>query len=111
VPTENTLDRGTTTLPRLLYERLDEFGTDFAIIYPTAGLRVPRIGDDGSPAVPPARTVDGMNILFIRSFAVIPPDPPKHCRAPSNQGSVTADPGGEASAQTKSSWPFSFRRC
>src|SRR5206468_5628851 len=43
---ENTLDRATAMIPRLLYERLDEFGTDFAIIYPTAGLRVPRIGDD-----------------------------------------------------------------
>jgi hypothetical protein len=33
-------------MPRLLHERLDEFGTDFAIIYPTAGLRVPRFVDD-----------------------------------------------------------------
>ena len=45
---ENTLDRATAMMPRLLYERLDEFGTDFAIIYPTAGLRVPRIGDDAT---------------------------------------------------------------
>ena len=29
------------------------------------------------PAAPLARTVDGMNILFITSFAVIAPDPPK----------------------------------
>jgi predicted TIM-barrel fold metal-dependent hydrolase len=43
---ENTLDRATAMMPRLLYERLDEFGTDFAIIYPTAGLRLPRITDD-----------------------------------------------------------------
>ena len=33
---ENTLDRATAMMPRLLYERLPEFGTDFAIIYPTA---------------------------------------------------------------------------
>src|SRR5262245_48995728 len=45
---ENTLDRATAMLPRLLYQRLDEFGTDFAVIYPTAGLRVPRIGDDAT---------------------------------------------------------------
>jgi len=45
---ENTLDRATAMMPRLLYERLPEFGTDFAIIYPTAGLRLPRIGDDGT---------------------------------------------------------------
>ena len=42
----NTLDRATTIIPNLLYDRLDEFGTDFAIVYPTAGLRVPRISDD-----------------------------------------------------------------
>jgi len=44
----NTLDRATAMMPRLLYERLDEIGSDFAIIYPTAGLRVPRIGDDAA---------------------------------------------------------------
>ena len=44
----NTLDRATAMMPRLLYERLDEFGCDFAIIYPTAGLRVPRITDDAT---------------------------------------------------------------
>jgi predicted TIM-barrel fold metal-dependent hydrolase len=43
---ENTLDRATAMLPRLLYERLPQFGTDFAVIYPTAGLRLPRIDDD-----------------------------------------------------------------
>jgi predicted TIM-barrel fold metal-dependent hydrolase len=45
---ENTLDRATAMMPRLLYERLPEFGTDFAIVYPTAGLRMPRIGDDAT---------------------------------------------------------------
>jgi predicted TIM-barrel fold metal-dependent hydrolase len=45
---ENTLDRATAMMPRLLYDRLDEFGTDFAIIYPTAGLRLPRINDDAT---------------------------------------------------------------
>jgi len=44
----NTLDRATAMMPRLLYERLEEFGTDFAIIYPTAGLRMPRITDDAT---------------------------------------------------------------
>ena len=32
----------------LLYERLDEIGTDFAVIYPTAGLGLPRIKDDAT---------------------------------------------------------------
>src|SRR5258708_4800342 len=44
--TGNTYDRATAMMPHLLYERLDEIGSDFAIIYPTAGLRLPRIKDD-----------------------------------------------------------------
>src|SRR5437762_4159701 len=44
----NTIDRATAMMPRLLYQRLDEFGNDFAIIYPTAGLRMPRISDDAT---------------------------------------------------------------
>src|SRR6202521_1237872 len=43
---ENTLDRATAMMPKLLYERLDEIGIDFAVIYPTAGLGLPRIKDD-----------------------------------------------------------------
>ncbi|MBM3341424.1 MAG: amidohydrolase [Betaproteobacteria bacterium] len=43
---ENTLDRATAMMPKMLYQRLDEIGTDFAIVYPTAGLRLPRIKDD-----------------------------------------------------------------
>src|SRR6185437_1640532 len=46
--TGNTLDRATAMLPHLLYERLDEIGSDFAIVYPTAGLRLPRIVDDAT---------------------------------------------------------------
>jgi predicted TIM-barrel fold metal-dependent hydrolase len=38
LPTENTLDRATAMLPRLLRERLPEIGLDFAVIYPTYGL-------------------------------------------------------------------------
>lgn len=37
-PAENTLDRATGMLPYLLYERLDEFGIDYAVLYPTMGL-------------------------------------------------------------------------
>lgn len=37
-PTKNTLDRATATLPKLLYERLDEFGIDFAILFPSVGM-------------------------------------------------------------------------
>jgi predicted TIM-barrel fold metal-dependent hydrolase len=45
-PEKNTRDRATAMLPRLLHERLPELGIDFAVIYPTAGLRVPRVADD-----------------------------------------------------------------
>ena len=44
----NTLDRATAMFPRFLYERLEELGIDFAAIYPTAGLRIPRIADDAA---------------------------------------------------------------
>lgn len=46
IPTKNTLDRATASIPRLLYDRLDEFGLDFAVIYPTFGLPVPHIEDE-----------------------------------------------------------------
>src|SRR5262249_21561585 len=42
----NTRDRATAMMPRLLYDRLDEIGIDFAVIYPTAGLGIHRIADD-----------------------------------------------------------------
>jgi len=44
IPTTNTLDRATELLPKLLYERLDEFGIDFSVLYPTAGLGSLRSG-------------------------------------------------------------------
>lgn len=37
-PTRNSLDRATSMLPKLFYERLDELGIDFAVAYPTLGL-------------------------------------------------------------------------
>ncbi|MDE0420495.1 MAG: amidohydrolase family protein [Gammaproteobacteria bacterium] len=44
-PTRNTRDRATAMMPRLLYERLDEFGIDFAVLFPTMGLGLPRVND------------------------------------------------------------------
>lgn len=46
LPTKNTLDRATATLPRLLYERLDELGLDFTVLYPTLGLFPPHFEDE-----------------------------------------------------------------
>jgi predicted TIM-barrel fold metal-dependent hydrolase len=38
LPTRNTLDRATAMMPKLMYERLDDLGLDFCVVYPTAGL-------------------------------------------------------------------------
>lgn len=46
LPTRNTRDRATAMMPRLLYERLDEFGIDFSVLFPTAGLGLTRIPED-----------------------------------------------------------------
>jgi predicted TIM-barrel fold metal-dependent hydrolase len=56
VPTRNTLDRATCTIPRLLHERLDELGIDFAVLYPTYGFFA------GLPTAPELRAV------FARAF-------------------------------------------
>src|SRR6266542_1393573 len=44
-PSENVLDRATAILPRLMYERLDDLGMDFCVVYPTAGLAYHRMQD------------------------------------------------------------------
>jgi predicted TIM-barrel fold metal-dependent hydrolase len=46
LPTKNTRDRATALMPKLLYERMEEFGFDFTVLYPTTGLGVPFIGND-----------------------------------------------------------------
>lgn len=38
LPARQTIDRATAMLPKLLYERLDALGLDFAVLYPTYGL-------------------------------------------------------------------------
>ncbi len=45
LPAANTLDRATAHLPRLLYERLDDFGIDFAVLYPSRTLTTPALKD------------------------------------------------------------------
>jgi predicted TIM-barrel fold metal-dependent hydrolase len=44
-PSENVLDRATAMLPKLMYERLDDLGIDFCVVYPTAGLSFHRMQD------------------------------------------------------------------
>ena len=45
-PTKNTLDRATSSLPKLMYERLDEMGLDFTMVYPSLGFGAMHLPDD-----------------------------------------------------------------
>ncbi|MBW4456646.1 MAG: amidohydrolase family protein [Nostoc indistinguendum CM1-VF10] len=45
-PTKNTLDLATITLPKLLHERLQEAGTDFAVLYPNLATLAPQIKNE-----------------------------------------------------------------
>ena len=62
---ENTLDRATAMMPKMLYDRLDEIGLDFAVVYPTAGLRLPRIKD----AETRRAVIRGYNIVSAEYFS------------------------------------------
>jgi predicted TIM-barrel fold metal-dependent hydrolase len=44
-PSKNTLDRATTTLPKLLYQRMEQFGLDFTIVYPTLAMYAAHLRD------------------------------------------------------------------
>lgn len=44
-PSENTRDRATAMLPKLMYERLPEMGIDYAVVYPTVGFLLPDLPD------------------------------------------------------------------
>jgi hypothetical protein len=46
VAMKNTLDRATASMPKLLYERLDEIGLDFTVLYPSLGLGAPHTDDE-----------------------------------------------------------------
>lgn len=63
-PTKNTRDRATGMMPKLMYERLDELGLDFAILYPTSGLAIHRIPDDETRQA----TCRAFNILIAERF-------------------------------------------
>ncbi|HVH82033.1 MAG TPA: hypothetical protein VM782_21725, partial [Stellaceae bacterium] len=55
----NTRDRATAMMPRMFYERMDELGIDYGIVYPTAGLGIPRIADDATRRA----VIRGFNIV------------------------------------------------
>jgi predicted TIM-barrel fold metal-dependent hydrolase len=44
-PARNTRDLATAAAPGLMYERMDEMGLDFAVLYPTKGFGIAGIGD------------------------------------------------------------------
>lgn len=68
VATKNTLDRATASLPKLLYERLDEFGLDFSVIYPTAGIGMIHIADDEMRRAT-CRALNTMHADIFREYA------------------------------------------
>lgn len=45
VPARNTRDFATATMPALLYERMDELGLDFSVVYPSLGLVLLDVAD------------------------------------------------------------------
>jgi predicted TIM-barrel fold metal-dependent hydrolase len=63
-----TIDRATAMLPKLLYERLDEFGLDFAVIYTTLGLFAGSIPDEDLRRAY-ARAVNVMNAEMFAPYA------------------------------------------
>src|SRR5438270_6972284 len=60
----NTRDRATAMVPKMRYDRLDELGIDFGIVYPTAGLGIPRIADDTTRLA----VIRGFNIVTADYF-------------------------------------------
>ena len=50
LPAKNTLDRATAALPKLLYERLDDMGIDYMILFSTTGLGL-HVYREGSTAI------------------------------------------------------------
>lgn len=59
-----TIDRATAMLPKLMYERLDEAGIDFAVVYGTSALGVLGLWDDELRAV----VYRAMNMLYADMF-------------------------------------------
>ena len=66
--TANSRDRATSHLPALLYERLDEMGIDFSILYPSTTLGLIDI-DDPELAGPVARAVNSWLAELFRPYA------------------------------------------
>jgi predicted TIM-barrel fold metal-dependent hydrolase len=64
----NTLDRATAMIPRLFYERLDDLGIDFAVVYTSLGLfYISNPDEELRRAV--SRAVNRMNAEMFRPYA------------------------------------------
>src|SRR5438309_1944230 len=64
----NTLDRATAMIPKLFYERLDDFGIDFAMLYTSLGLfHIANPDEELRRAI--ARAVNRMNAEMFRPYA------------------------------------------
>src|SRR5439155_1649009 len=64
----NTLDRATAMIPKLFYERLDDFGIDFAMLYTSLGLfHIANPDEELRRAI--ARAVNTMNAEMFRPYA------------------------------------------
>lgn len=64
-PAANTRDLATAAVPGLLYERLDEIGIDFSVLYPTKGMGIAGIADDELRR----RVCRGFNRFFAATYA------------------------------------------
>ena len=56
MPSEQSLDRATSMLPQLMFERMEEVGLDFSVVYPGTGMMVislPGFDNDELRRVPP----------------------------------------------------------
>src|SRR5213083_444318 len=64
----STLDRATAMVPKLFYERLDDFGIDFALLYTSLGLfHIANPDEELRRAI--ARAVNHMNAEMFRPYA------------------------------------------
>jgi len=67
-PAAASLDRATAHLPRLMYERLDDLGIDFAILYPSRTLTTTAIKEDEVRQVA-CRALNAFNADVYAEFA------------------------------------------
>ncbi len=68
LPAKNTLDRATAYLPRLMHERMDEMGIDFAVLYPSRTLILAALPNDELRQVA-TRALNSYHAAVYRDYA------------------------------------------